>query len=164
MNLEPVRNSIEHELSINTLTPSYRGSSASETVKGARAFENEMAFKNNVTGLRVTKEAYVVGDVLGFEVYGAIDQGMSVFIVRSYADGVFFESGLIKLNPVKLLDYCQLFVYRVTPFDLGSSLRVIVRADGSFGATNLVDRLIDATIIGHRTSDISPHVEEGVCG
>lgn len=37
VNLEPVRNSIEHELSINTLTPSYRGSSASETVKGARA-------------------------------------------------------------------------------------------------------------------------------
>lgn len=163
VNLEPVRNSIEHELSINTLTPSYRGSSASETVKGARAFENEMAFKNNVTGLRVTKEAYVVGDVLGFEVYGAIDQGMSVFIVRSYADGVFFESGLIKLNPVKLLDYCQLFVYRVTPFDLGSSLRVIVRADGSFGATNLVDRLIDATIIGASDKDISLLMWRRVC-
>lgn len=163
VNLEPIHNSIEHGLSINTLTPSYRGSSASETVKGTRAFENEMAFKNNVTGLRITKEAYVVGDTLGFEVYGAIDQGMSVFIVRSYADGVFFESGLIRLNPVKLLDYCQLFAYRVTPFDLGSSLRVIVRVDGSFGVTNLVDRLIDATIIGASDKDISLLMWRRVC-
>lgn len=163
VNVEPIHDSIESGFSINTLTPSYRGSSASETVKGTRAFENEMAFKNNITGLRITKEAHLVGDVLSFEVYGAIDQAMSVFIVRSYADGVFFESGLIRLNPVKLVDYCQLFAYRVTPFDLGSSLRVIIRADGSFGTANLVDRLLDATIIGASDKDISLLMWRRVC-
>lgn len=163
INMEPVHDNIEQKFSINALTPSYRGSSASETVKSTRAFENEMAFKNNVTSLRVTKEAHMVGDVLGFEVYGAIDQGMSVFIVRSYADGVFFESGLTRLNPIKLVDYCQLFAYRVTPFDLGSSLRVIVRADGSFGSANLIDRLLDATIIGASDKDISLLMWRRVC-
>lgn len=163
INIEPPYNNIEQGFSVNPLTPSYRGSSASETVKSTRAFENEMAFKNNLTSLRVTKEAHMVGDVLGFEVYGAIDQGISVFIVRSYADGVFFESGLIKLSPIKLADYCQFFAYRVTPFDLGSSLRVIVKADGSFDPANLLDRLLDATIIGASDKDISLLMWRRVC-
>lgn len=132
-------------------------------VKDARVLENEIAFRNGQVLLRIGTVSAMVGASITFDLYGQIDDGTVVYVTRAYREGIFFETGLQQLTPSATANYCRTYVYRVTPFDFGASIRVIVRVAGAFGGTPLLDQLITPVPVNAQENDISVFMWRRVC-
>ncbi|TNJ28596.1 hypothetical protein GMRT_12760 [Giardia muris] len=132
-------------------------------VKDARVLENEIAFRNGQVLLRIGTVSAMVGASITFDLYGQVDDGTIVYVTRAYREGIFFETGLQQLSPSATTNYCRTYVYRVTPFDFGASVRVIVRVAGAFGGTPLLDQLITPVPVNAQENDISVFMWRRVC-